>query len=100
MRKTSSLPGRLRDGDDAAGFAAVLLGGELVFDVFEDEFERQVVLCVLGREGLVRGELVLQVVQRLVEGLPGGAVVRVCVGVVQGGAQVLEPVLCRGVFGL
>ena len=47
------------DGDDAAGFAAVLLGGELVFDVFEDEFERQVVLCVLGREGLVRGELVL-----------------------------------------
>ena len=36
-----------------------MLGGELVFDVFEDEFERQVVLCVLGREGLVRGELVL-----------------------------------------
>ena len=82
------------DGDDAARFAAVLLGGEVGFDVFVNEGGRQVVCFVLRGEGCVAGELLLEFVQRLVDGLPGRGVLGVGVVVVQGVTQLLESCLC------
>ena len=91
--------GEAADGDDAAGFAAVLLGAEVGFDVVEDEGQRQVELFVLRGEVAVCAELLFEAGEGAVQGLPGGGVVGVLVVAVQGVADVGKPCLCRGVGG-